>query len=77
MGKYKNSAISSFLNTDADKPQATAKAAQFAPMEKEERRNRRVHLVMKPSIYEKLKDAAEIHGTSVNHVVESLIEQYL
>ena len=77
MGKYKNCAISSFVNTQNNAVRESTEEKNSFSFKKEERRERRVHLLMKQSVYLKVKAAAEQGGTSVNHVVECLIEQYL
>jgi predicted HicB family RNase H-like nuclease len=78
MGKYKNSAISSFVNKNGT-PKEQLEKVQIVSMdiEPEERHNRRVHLLMKQSVYQKVKNAAEQSGVSVNRVIESLIEKHL
>lgn len=42
-----------------------------------EKKSRRLQLLMKPSIYEKLKARADREGNSVNDVVNNLIEEAL
>ena len=42
-----------------------------------EKKSRRLQLLMKPSIYEKLKARADGEGNSVNDVVNNLIEEAL
>ena len=42
-----------------------------------EKKSRRLQLLMKPSIYDKLKARADREGNSVNDVVNNLIEEAL
>ena len=77
MGKYKNSAISSFMSMQNETTNEQLEKFQTSIIEPEERHSRRVHLLMKPTVYSKVKAFAERNNTSVNHVVESLIEKYL
>lgn len=39
-----------------------------------ERRSKRVQMLIQPSLYERLKDAADKHGASLNEMMHKLLE---
>ena len=73
-----------FISTPAEEVK-TGKAEAIAPAPEGfkinplylEKKSRRLQLLMKPSIYEKLKARADREGNSVNDVVNNLIEEAL
>ena len=44
-------------------------------VEKGETRNKRVNLLVKPSVYEKVKNKCDAQGVSVNECINQLLEQ--
>lgn len=41
-----------------------------------ERKSKRLNLLLKPSLFEALKKAAELQGTSVNALINTVLEAY-
>ena len=48
---------------------------QAYPFSKESR-SKRVHILMKPSLHEKLSEYAEKNGDSLNNLVHSVLEEF-
>lgn len=42
-----------------------------------ESRSKRVHILMKPSLHEKLSEYAEKNGDSLNNLVHSVLEEFV
>lgn len=73
-------------HSPAQTKQNPRKSAESTPLptvkptldfKKEETKTRRVQLLLKPSVYEKLAAAASNANVSVNRVIEELIEKAL
>lgn len=60
-----------------DTPQPEANPLKLKAKKELEIRNRRVQLVIKPSVHEKVKAEAESLELSVNEFINQLIERYL
>lgn len=64
------------VNEEVEKK--TAKIVKKAGRPKaKEKRSQRVVLLLKPSLYEKMKEAADEQDKSVNEFYESLLKDYL
>lgn len=61
---------------DIELDESTLKAQPLAPRKKKlvERKTKRVQLVLKPSVYAKLKAEADEAGMSINELITELIE---
>lgn len=42
-----------------------------------ESRSKRVHILMKPSLHEKLNEYADQNGDSLNNLVHSILEEFV
>ena len=57
--------------------EAHADAYEDAPAPKKENKSKRMFLLAKPSVYEKLDKYAKAHNDSVNNLVHTLMEDFI
>jgi predicted HicB family RNase H-like nuclease len=89
--KFKESVIDEFLNFDDEAPADKKRTAspdaaaveeqqpQHEPrlIKKPETKTKRLQLLIKPSLYNKIKTNAQINGVSVNQFMETAAEQLI
>ena len=74
----KNSSTTTHTATDADAYAYTATDVyEDAPAPKKENKSKRMFLLAKPSVYEKLDKYAKSHNDSVNNLVHTLMEEFI
>ena len=69
-----NTTTTAHTAADAD---AYADAYEDAPAPKKENKSKRMFLLAKPSVYEKLDKYAKAHNDSVNNLVHTLMEDFI
>lgn len=76
----KNPTTTTHTATDADAytdTDAYLDVYEDAPAPKKENKSKRMFLLAKPSVYEKLDKYAKAHNDSVNNLVHTLMEEFI
>ena len=71
-GRLKRPQNTTTAHTDTD-----TQAYEDAPTPKKENKSKRMFLLAKPSVYEKLDKYAKAHNDSVNNLVHTLMEEFI
>ena len=76
--RTQNTTVGTHTATDADTHTYTdTDAYEDAPAPKKENKSKRMFLLAKPSVYEKLDKYAKAHNDSVNNLVHTLMEEFI
>ena len=66
-----------FINVSPPQPQQDSAEAAVQIKRRPESRSRRVQLLMKPSIHAQLMERAQDCGTSLNDLINTVLEAYI